>query len=411
MKSKPFAVCRPVALWICAALAAMIFSGCQNIPGMPSAATVTGEFPVEVNGVTISSRPQKAVVLSPSLADVVAALGYETQLAAGVESCTQESLRDLQKIPENDYQAIIDIGPDLVLAESFDSNLTSALSGANIPMLAITPAVNRTDFERLYSQVSSAFAGGGAGYDAGIDCAQDIFIVLDNINRIVPKDKVTTACYLYDLQGSAVTGDMFASTVMSCAGVTNAFNSHTGGQYDFEALRISNPNVIFCAPGLKAEIQRDSRFANFQAVRNGNIFELEPSLMEFQGRTVIEAAYEISAASFPELLEENSMTVSLPQADPSSAVSEPQSTVSYPELSQGDSNEDVLALQTRLDELGYLDTEYDGHYGEYTANCVRDFQEANGLPATGVADQATQAALFSKDAVPKSGSSAGSGES
>lgn len=391
-----------MALWICAALAATIFSGCENLPGMASTATVTGEFPVEVNGVTISSRPQKVVVLSPSLADVVAALGYETQLAAGVESCTQDTLRDLQKIPENDYQAIINIGPDLVLGESFDSNLTSALSGANIPMLAINPAVNRTDFERLYSEVSSAFAGGGAGHDAGVDCAQDIFIVLDNINRVVPKDKVTTACYLYDLQGSAVTGDMFASTIMSCAGVTNAFNSYTGRQYDFDALRISNPNIIFCAPGLKTEILRDSRFTNFQAVRNNAIYELEPSLMELQGRTVIEAAYEICASSFPELLEENSTTVSLPPNEPSApAVSVPETTVSYPELSEGESSEDVLALQTRLDELGYLDTEYDGHYGEYTANCVRDFQETNSLPVTGVADQATQALLFSDSALPK----------
>ena len=130
--------------------------------------------------------------------------------------------------------------------------------------------------------------GGGAGYDAGIAAAQDIFITLDNINRIVPQDTVTTACYLYDLDGSAVAGDMFGSTIMSYAGVTNVFDSVEGGEYDFESLRIANPNVIFCAPGIKEQIESDSRFDEFQAVQQDKVFELDTSLMERQGRTVIE---------------------------------------------------------------------------------------------------------------------------
>ena len=120
---------------------------------------------------------------------------------------------------------------------------------AGVTVLSVEPATDRSDFERLYSQVSSALLGGEAGYDEGIATAQDIFITLDNINRIVPKDTITTACYLYDLDGSAVTGDMFGSTIMSYAGVTNVFESLEGGTYDFQSLEIANPNVIFCAPG------------------------------------------------------------------------------------------------------------------------------------------------------------------
>lgn len=355
---------------------------------------------MEVNGVTISSRPQKAVVLSPSLADVLLALDCETQLVGASEECTQGNLDELQKVSADDASAIQGLQPDLVLLDSSSNSAQAALEEAGVTVLNVDPATDREDFERLYSQVSSAFLGGGSGYDKGIETAQDIFITLDSINRIVPKDTVTTACYLYDLESQAVTGDMFASTIMSYAGVTNVFESVSGGSYDFESLRIANPNVIFCAPGLKDEIKNDSRFSDFQAVRDDKVVELDKSLMEWQGRTVVETAYEISASAFPELLEENSITVKDPTQDIENEVSSAMEAQSkYETLEEGSQGDAVMALQDRLAKLGYLTEAYDGHYGATTANCVGNFQTANGLEATGIADPATQAALFAEGAL------------
>ncbi|MGI6256403.1 MAG: peptidoglycan-binding protein, partial [Acutalibacter sp.] len=212
------------------------------------------------------------------------------------------------------------------------------------------------------------------------------------------------ACYLYDLDGSAVTGDMFASTVMSYAGVTNVFQSLEGGSYDFDTLKIANPNVIFCAPGLKNEIKNDSRFSDFQAVQQDKIFELDTTLMEWQGRTIIDAAYEISANAFPELLESSSTLAS----DPTQQIDEEVSSAleqqaNYQTLQQGDQGDSVVAIQERLEQLGYLTEAFDGHYGATTADCISRFQTANGIEATGIADPATQAALFAEGALREDG--------
>lgn len=397
---RKFAASRRVLSFLMVVLFACTIAGCSQMDSLVSGVTATGEFPVEVNGVTISARPQRVVVLSPSLADVVLALNCETQLAGASDGCTQSGLEELQKVSADDVAAVQDLQPDLVLVDSSSNGVQSALEDAGVKVLSVDPATDREDFERLYSQVSSALLGGGSGYDAGIKAAQDIFITLDNINRIVPTDKVTTACYLYNLDNSAVTGDMFASTVMSYAGVTNIFDSLEGGTYDFDSLRIANPNVIFCAPGLKEEIENDSRFSDFQAVKNGKVVELDKSLMEWQGRTVIETAYEISAAAFPELLEENSMKVKDPTKDIEDQVSSTMSAQEqYETLEEGAQGDAVMALQERLTELGYLTEAYDGHYGATTANCISNFQVANGLEATGIADPSTQAALFAKGAL------------
>lgn len=391
---------RVVALFMAAILVCVGFSACSQVDTLVSGVAASGEFPVEVNGVTISSKPQKVAVLSPSLADVVLALDCETQLVGASDKCTQSGLSDLQKVSASDADAVKQLQPDLVLLDPASSGVQSALEDAGLKVLSIAPATDREDFERLYSQVSSALLGGGPGYDEGIKTAQDIFITLDNINRIVPSDTITTACYLYDLDQSAVTGDMFASTVMSYAGVTNVFDSESGGTYSFETLRISNPNLIFCAPGLKEKIEQDSRFDEFQAVQDNKVVELDTSLMEWQGRTVVETAYEISAAAFPQLLEENSMQVTDPTEKIESQVSSAMEARSqYETLEEGAQGDQVTALQERLAELGYLTEAYDGHYGATTANCISSFQSANGLEATGIADPDTQAALFAKGAL------------
>lgn len=401
-----------LAAVLCISLCLTCMAGCSHVSDLVSG-TPVGEFPVEINGVTINAKPQKVVVLSPSLADVVLALNCETQLTARTEGCTQEPLSGLQKVDAGDVSGISAVGPDLVLLDPNCAGVEQALRDAGLTVLNIAPAVNREDFERLYSQVSSALNGGGPGYDKGINCAQSVFEVLDDINRMIPKkDTVTTGCYLYDLNGSAVTGDMLGTTIMTYSGVTNIFSSLSGGQYGEDDLRVSNPTVIFCRPGLKEELKNDSRYNNLQAVREGNVIEMEPSTMEWQGRTVVAAALAISGGAYPELLEESSIGEN---TDPTSKIednvssalasSEPEGgdTPQYETLSPDDQSEDVYRMQERLEELGYLDAEYDGYYGEHTTECVKEFQRVNNLEQTGIADSETLKRLYSTLAKDKDG--------
>lgn len=64
-------------------------------------------------------------------------------------------------------------------------------------------------------------------------------------------------------------------------------------------------------------------------------------------------------------------------------------------ISIGMTGDEVLSLQTKLDKLGYLDSDLDGIFGNYTKAAVTAFQNANNLSATGIADSATIAKLDS----------------
>ncbi len=77
-------------------------------------------------------------------------------------------------------------------------------------------------------------------------------------------------------------------------------------------------------------------------------------------------------------------------------------------LKRGDKGDGVKALQTRLKELGYIAGAVDNTFGAGTEKAVKEFQEAAGLTADGVAGKTTIDKLFASDAPQKGSSSAAS---
>ena len=87
----------------------------------------------------------------------------------------------------------------------------------------------------------------------------------------------------------------------------------------------------------------------------------------------------------------------------------PATSQLYPDrnLYDGCEGDDVKDVQQRLKDLGYLTDKVDGKYGPKTAEAMRQFQLKNGLSGTGMGDEATYKVLFSVDAIPANGVTAG----
>ena len=67
----------------------------------------------------------------------------------------------------------------------------------------------------------------------------------------------------------------------------------------------------------------------------------------------------------------------------------------------GNQNESIAAVQNRLKELGYFAGESAGIYDDEMKTSVANFQKANGLSVSGIADTATLEAIFAGNAVTK----------
>ena len=82
---------------------------------------------------------------------------------------------------------------------------------------------------------------------------------------------------------------------------------------------------------------------------------------------------------------------------------DPAGPTPEPILRTGSRGQEVKALQSRLNALGYYNDEIDGQFGALTKTAVIEFQKANGLNADGMVGAETKEVLYSVNAKPKTG--------
>ena len=70
-------------------------------------------------------------------------------------------------------------------------------------------------------------------------------------------------------------------------------------------------------------------------------------------------------------------------------------------ISDGEVSDNVLKVETRLDELDFMPSKPNNVFDEYTVRAITDFQYINGLDATGEANEKTLDLLFSDNAIPR----------
>lgn len=405
------------------ALMVVLFSGCSR--GDEAGEGLTrDDYPVTIGSVRIERQPQKVAVLSPSLADVVLSIKSEIQLAARTEQCAQQELAVLPVVgSENgiDAAAVKELGCDFVLTDvALDEATTTAMAEAGIPVLVQQAATTREEFETLYKNVGSALGGGQTGAAKAQKRAQSLLKMLDDISREIPKsDTVVTACYLYDTQGAAVTGDTLGGKLFEYAGAVNAVSDSTGGRIDLEALRLGDPTYLFCAPGVKEQLQSDEVLSQLTAVQQGRVYEMAPGLIEWQGDSVLDGVVYMAGIMYPELASkpsssepsssqsgESSSAESTTSSEPpvsSSQVVSSQTSAGNPFpagtiMKYGDKGDNVLKLQQRLKELGFMYGTPNGVFDDKTLQFVKDFQFTSKMVADGVADDDTLNALYAADA-------------
>lgn len=410
--------------WLAALLSVVLvcssFVGCKG-PAVGATGGNTKDYPVTVANVVFKEPPKGVAVLSENLADVILAIGYEAQLKAKSADCVQSDLSVLPNVSLDDVEAIKNSGADTVFVDTAPTQQqVQALTNAELKVVAIAPATGRKDFTRLYTQVASAMKGAKTGYERGEQISASIFSTIDDVARQIPKtDTPVTVSYLFDTNGGAATGDTMQGELIEDAGLVNAVSDGAGNKADIGTLLMVQPQYIFCPVGLKDTLASTERYKDLTAVQEGKVFEMDEKWMKLQGRNMVKAVAFMAGTVFPELAEGSTTLSSAPAQEASSQVpstgsaaasskapvsSSPSSAAasSAPAtggaLKNGSQGDEVMKLQKRLMELGYLFVKPSGLYAEGTEQSVKDFQYLNGLEATGVADAKTLTLLYSDSA-------------
>ncbi|MEE0059993.1 MAG: peptidoglycan-binding protein [Acutalibacteraceae bacterium] len=356
----------------------------------------TTAYPVIVGREKISSQPKKILVLDDNVADILVTCGYTDKIVGCSTDCTQAELANVPKYgsdinPRTDITAnadadIIFASPEISYEDYKDLKKGDAL------VLRIAPATSIDNIDILYSNICTIMSGNIDGNKLGEAYANSVIELLEN-NK---SEKIVKGCYIYSIDNVlSVTNDMYENDILSYAGVQNiATELDTNGKLPFSKITAVDKQqgfafYIFCEKGLKQQILQSDIFKNTNVVNKNRVIEIPSEYLTRQGKLSASGVAYISKA-IKDNSDKKGKSIS---ADYGIEIFD---GISYT-LDEEDSN--VLAIQQRLKDLGYIKIAPTGYFGQSTADAVKSFQINNELNRRdGVADKETIEKLFTTTA-------------
>lgn len=375
------------------------------------------EYPVKLANITISKAPDRVIVLSDSIADILVSCGFIKKIEGRSDECTQEEISGVKTVGSKlkpDLEKISALSPDVIFADSdMPKEQLTKLNESGFTVITFVPATSMSGISDLFGNIGAVMAGETTGREIGEERAETLSVTMDDLQRLIPESKVlVTACYLYDEKGTSLKDDTPSGKLFEYLNAVNVCKAGVADDEAFNALKLANPQYIFCDIGVKDKIMKSELFKDFSAVKNKQVYELSSELFSRQGNSLVEALTDMIEIMYP--------SVSINPEDPTKRTESSKAETSKAETSKattskvkadtslkitkdmffefGDIKDDIKKVQNRLEALGYFNEEKSGYYGEVTQKAVKAFQKANKLTQSGNCDYKTLTLMFSAKA-------------
>jgi iron complex transport system substrate-binding protein len=296
-----------------AALALVVGLGlvaCGGSASPTSNATATGTptdtFPVTVGPLTLAKRPERVVVLSPSLTETVFAVDAGPQVVA-VDQLSNfpadAPKTDLDAYKPN-AEAVAKQQPDLVLLANDIDNILSQLRTLNIPAMLLPAAKN---LDETYQQILDVAKLTGHSA-AGQALVERMKADLDKLVAALPRrDRNLTYYYELDPTFYSVTSNTFVGSLFTKASMVNIADPAGKDGNDYPQLSAeyivkANPDLIFladtkcCGQSLATVSQRPG-WSEIAAVKNQQVIALDDDIASRWGPRVVDLLDAITKAA------------------------------------------------------------------------------------------------------------------
>lgn len=291
-----------------AALVAAVLSACSATPTTEASAPPDGDspgFPVTVaaaNGnVTLESRPEAIVSLSPTATEMLFAVGAGDQVVAVDEYSyypPEAPVTDLSGFTPN-VEAVTAYEPDLVVVSDDADGIVGSLETLGIPVLHLPAAAGIDD---AWSQIERLGAATGHLAEAVALTAE-----LDRrIEAVVADAPERPLTYFHELDTSlyTATSETFIGEVYGLLGLVNiADAADTDGtgypQLSVEYLLEADPDIIFLADAAAGEsletVAARPGWSGLTAVRTGAVFPVDADIASRWGPRIVDFLEQVHA--------------------------------------------------------------------------------------------------------------------
>lgn len=267
--------------------------------------TEADEFPVTVqadNGsVTIESRPERIVSISPTATEMLFAIGAGLQVEA-VDNLSyfpaDTPVTDLSAFNPN-LEAILAFEPDLVVASyDPDNTLADGLAAVGVPLILFFGAAT---IDGVYQEMKTLGTATG-NLELAVKVTEEIAADLDEL--VAQAGGVGEGVtYLHDAGFPWVTSShSFVGQIYSLFGLVNIADSAPGAEFGFieisdEFVVDANPQLIFLSfEDPSSPLADRPGWSGVAAVANGAVVVLDPDTSSRWGPRIVDFAADVAAA-------------------------------------------------------------------------------------------------------------------
>lgn len=256
----------------------------------------------------INSVPEKIVSLSPNTTEILYYLGLESKIVGRTDYCdfptTITNVQSVGTINEPNIETIVNLEPDIIITDGMQSE-SLITSIRNLGFTVIITRSNST-LQGTYDVISDIGLVTNTFDKASQiikNMKEDISKIELAVKNIENKKTVYYSISLSDT-GLYTAGDnTYINELLENAGLINIATDMNGWTYSVENLITHDPDFIICSNlyDAKNNILNYTPINNLTAVKNNDIIEIDPNLIERQSprnidgiKTIVNKIYNIN---------------------------------------------------------------------------------------------------------------------
>jgi iron complex transport system substrate-binding protein len=275
----------------------------------PSPGAAADAFPVTLASgdgeITLETRPEAIVSLSPTATESLFAVGAGDQVVAVDDQSDYPAGAPVTELSgyEPNVEAILGYSPDLVLASDDTNDLVAGLAAAGVPTLLLPAA---TTLDQAYDQIevigaATGNVGGAAEVVAGMQADVD-----DILGGLPPAGDPLTYYHELDPTYFSVTSATFIGDVYARLGLANIADTATDPAADpypqltEEFLVTADPDLIFladtgCCGVTPEQVAARPGWSGMTAVTEGRVHPVDEDLASRWGPRVVDFMADVAA--------------------------------------------------------------------------------------------------------------------
>lgn len=260
------------------------------------------DFPVMIGETEILSRPERAVALNPSVAEILCDMGLAAKLSGvGTWENTPAGLEGLPRCGSEvlpDIPAILEAKADLVLTVTpLPETAREQLQQAGIPLVSLQKPDTVEGLPGYYTQLALALLGRESGPAAAeAFCAPLMARYAAVVAAAEELPEHPLGAFAAFLPLTLATGDCLQGRLLTACGIENAAEEYTDWQYPPELLIPFEPQVLVVDTRTLTveEVNAHPNYKTTPCAVNGRILGIDGSAIENGGIRLFEAAEEMA---------------------------------------------------------------------------------------------------------------------